>query len=221
MEEQLYPYYGIKKTGKIVNNESSDILKFLNTEFNQLAKHPNFNWRPSNLSQRIDELNDFIYESLNNGVYKSGFARSQTAYDDAVTKVFKTLDALEEILSKNRYLCGETFTEVDIRAYVTLVRFDPVYSIHFKCSLRKLQDYPNISNYIRDLYQTPPIKAELRMDEIRNHYYRSHPVVNPSGIVAVWGGNYDGPHNRNLLKGEFPNNEQLSSSTNSSSTSST
>jgi len=110
---------------------------------------------------------------------------------------------------------------VDIRAYVTFVRFDPVYSVHFKCSLRKLQDYPNLSNYLRELYQIPSIKAATRLEEIRNHYYKSHLHINPSGIVAAWGGTYDGPHNRNLLKGGFSNSEQTSTSSTQTSTSST
>jgi len=155
----------------------------------------------SKLSEKISELNDLLYENVNNGVYKAGFATSQDAYNDAVTKLFKTLETCEGILSKNRYFCGGVFTEVDIRAYVTFVRFDPVYSIHFKCSLKKLQEYPNLSNYLRELYQVPQFKAATRLNEIRDHYYKSHLHINPTGIVPVWEGNYESPHNRNLLKG--------------------
>jgi len=128
------------------------MLKFFNTEFNELAKNPNFDYTPKELTKKIDELSDLLYNSLNNGVYRSGFATTQKAYEEAVTGVFQTLDTCEEILSKNRYLAGETFTEADIRLYVTLIRFDPVYNVHFKCSLRRIRDYPNLSNYLRELY---------------------------------------------------------------------
>jgi len=165
-----------------------------------LLQNPKFDYIPKELSKKIEELSDMMYMTLNNGVYRSGMATSQKAYDEAVTEVFETLEKCEEILSKNRYLAGETFTEADIRLYVTLVRFDPVYHVHFKCSLKRIQDYPNLSNYLRELYQIPAFKETTHIDDIRNHYYQSHRHINPHGIVAVWGGNYEKPHNRSILK---------------------
>jgi len=189
-----------KKTNQIVNNESPDILKFL-SEFDELAKNPKLNFRPTNLVKQIDEMNDKLQVGLNTCVYRAGNAPTQSSYNEGVTKVFQTLDELEDILGKNRYLLGETFTECDIRAYVTLVRFDPVYYILFKCSLKRIQDYPNLSNYLRELYQLQPFKDATFMDETIRGYYASFTSLNPSKIAPIWNGNYNAPHNRNDLKG--------------------
>jgi len=191
-----------KKTSTIVNNESSDIIKFLNNQFNHLpqTKNPNFNLRPNALLDKIESQGEWLLHNLNDRVYRTGFATSQTAYESNAKELWKTLDSLEAILSKQRYILG-TFTEVDIRAFVTLIRFDAVYTIHFKC-VRKIEEYPNLRNYLRELYQIPKIKGTVRMDEIRNHYFRSHLNINPNRIVALFETNYDEGHNRDK---SFPN----------------
>jgi len=188
-----------KKTNKVVNNESSEILLMLNTEFNQFSQHPAVDYRPQALQAEIDTQNDFMYNRVNNGVYRCGFATSQAAYESAMKDLYEGLDHYEQLLSKQRYVCGETFTEADIRLFVTLVRFDPVYHTHFKCSLRRLRDYPNLINYTRELYQMPELKASTNIELIRRHYYLSHKNINPYSIMALDDTNYDVPHDRERL----------------------
>jgi len=171
-----------KREKTIVNNESAEIVRMLNTEFDEWADgEPDF--YPAALRGEIDAINEPIYEHVNNGVYKTGFARSQAAYEDAFDKLFATLDELEARLGTQRYLAGGRITEADWRLFPTLVRFDAVYAGHFKCNLRRIEDYPNLSNYLRDLYQQPGIADTVNMAHIKAHYYASHVGVNPTRIV--------------------------------------
>lgn len=171
----------------IVNNESSEIIRMFDTEFQDIAKRPDVVFRPEALAHRIDGLNDWIYPEINNGVYRCGFARTQKAYSRAVGILFTALDRVEEILARSRYLCGHQLTEADIRLFTTLVRFDAVYVTHFKCNIRRLVDYPNLWGYARDIYQVPGVAETVNMEHIKGHYYRSHRHINPYGIVP------DGP----------------------------
>ncbi|MEM7126654.1 MAG: glutathione S-transferase family protein [Chloroflexota bacterium] len=171
-----------KKLSTIVNNESSEIIRMLNSAFNEIGDD-SLDFYPEFLREEIDAINDVIYHTVNNGVYKSGFAYSQEAYEEAVTALFETLDIVEGRLSKQRYLVGEQITEADWRLFPTLVRFDPVYVGHFKCNLRRIADYPAISNYLRELYQVPGIAETVNMMHIKNHYYQSHESINPSRVV--------------------------------------
>ena len=185
-----------KQTGTIVSNESSEIIRMFNSAFDQ-AGAAKGDYYPEAHRAEIDTVNARIYDTLNNGVYKSGFATTQKAYEEAVIPLFETLDWLEERLSKSRYLVASGLTEADWRLFTTLVRFDPVYVGHFKCNIRRIADYPNLSNYIRDLYQHPGIAETVHMDHIKNHYYASHDTVNPSRIVPVGPDiDYATPHNR-------------------------
>eukprot|EP01138_Halocafeteria_seosinensis_P011894 gb/GECG01012156.1/.p1 GENE.gb/GECG01012156.1/~~gb/GECG01012156.1/.p1 ORF type:complete len:338 (+),score=39.48 gb/GECG01012156.1/:1-1014(+) len=195
-----------KKTKTVVNNESAEILRMLNSEFNEFAKAPELDLYPEHLRSQIDALNEWIYPQINNGVYRSGFAKKQEPYEKAVKEVFEGLDKCEDILSKNRYLCGDKLTEADIRLFPTLVRFDEVYVVHFKCNKRFIHQYPNLHNYVKDIYQTvlpngKTIGSEtVNMYHIKNHYYRSHPSVNPSGVVPVGPGiDLTSPHNRDKM----------------------
>ena len=166
----------------IVNNESSEIIRMLDEEFGQLTGHePSF--RPLNLEKEIDSLNDRIYTGFNNGVYKAGFATSQESYDEEVVRIFEVLDEVEEILATNRYLTGDRVTEADWRFLPTLLRFDPVYVGHFKCNLRRIADYPNIHNYMVDLMRTYDLADTFNLEHVKNHYYGSHPTINPTLIV--------------------------------------
>lgn len=173
-----------KKTGTIVSNESSEIIRMLNSAFDGVGAKSG-DYYPAPLRPRIDELNGWIYDTVNNGVYKCGFATTQEAYEEALTPLFASLDELERILSQSRYLCGDQPTEADWRLFTTLVRFDPVYVGHFKCNLRRLADYPNLSAYVRDLYQIPGIADTVNMQHIKGHYYQSHDTINPTGVVPV------------------------------------
>ena len=185
-----------KQTGTIVNNESSEIIRMLNSEFAAIAT-PSTDYYPAELATEIDEINERIYHTVNNGVYKSGFARSQAAYEEAVTALFDTLDFLEERLSQQRYLVGKQITEADWRLFTTLVRFDPVYVGHFKCNLSRIVDYPNLSNYLRELYQVAGIAETVDLGQIKEHYYRSHESINPSRVVPMGPKiDYSQPHNR-------------------------
>jgi putative glutathione S-transferase len=168
----------------IVNNESADILRMLSTVFAPLADHPVALY-PAPLRDAIDALNSDIYETVNNAVYKAGFSTSQVVYEREVSALFTTLDALDARLADRRFLFGEEPLETDWRLFTTLVRFDAVYQIHFKCSLRKLVEYEHLWPYTRDLYQWPGVAETVDFDEIRAHYYRTHPMINPSGLVAV------------------------------------
>jgi len=173
-----------KKQKVIVNNESSEIIRMLNSAFDALTDvHTDF--YPAELRGEIDRINGVIYETVNNGVYRSGFAVSQAAYEEAARALFATLDQLEQRLSRQRYLVGKQLTEADWRLFTTLVRFDAVYYSHFKCNLRRIVDYPNLSNYLRDLYQVPGVADTVNLDHIKRHYYGSHRNVNPTGIVPI------------------------------------
>ncbi|MBV1903914.1 MAG: glutathione S-transferase family protein [Marinosulfonomonas sp.] len=173
-----------KKTKTIVSNESSEIIRMLNSAFDGIGAKVG-DYYPEQHRAEIDTLNDRIYDTVNNGVYKAGFATTQRAYEEAVVPLFDTLDWLEERLSKQRYLTGAAVTEADWRLFTTLVRFDPVYVGHFKCNIHRIEDYPNLSSYVRDLYQQPGVAGTVRMDHIKSHYYASHASINPSGVVPV------------------------------------
>ena len=168
----------------IVSNESADIIRMFNTVFDALGATPG-DFYPQALRPGIDALNDRIYDTVNNGVYKAGFATTQTAYEAAVYPLFDTLDWLETKLARRRFLCGDTLTEADIRLFTTLVRFDAVYVGHFKCNIRRLADYPNLWGYARDIYAWPGIRGTVDFQHIKRHYYMSHPTINPSGIVPA------------------------------------
>ena len=173
-----------KQRETIVSNESADIIRMFNSAFDGVGARPG-DYYPSDLRDQIEAVNSPVYEKVNNGVYKAGFATGQQAYDEAVQALFGTLDELEERLGKSRYLVGNTLTEADLRLWTTLVRFDPVYVTHFKCDRRRIADYPNLSGLLRELYQLPGVAGSVDMDHIRNHYFRSHPTVNPHGIISI------------------------------------
>ena len=185
-----------KKLKTIVSNESSEIIRMFNTAFDDLGAQPG-DYHPDELHPEIDEINKRVYSSLNNGVYKCGFATTQAAYEEALIPLFETLDWLEEKLSKSRYLVGNRLTEADWRLFTTLVRFDPVYVGHFKCNIRRLEDYPNLSGYVRDLYQVPGVAETVNMQHIKNHYYGSHETINPTRVIPVGPYiDYHQPHSR-------------------------
>ena len=173
-----------KQTKTIVNNESSEIIRMFNSAFDEIGD-ASLDFYPQPLRTEIDELNERIYHTVNNGVYKSGFATTQSAYKEAVSALFATLDRLEERLTRQRYLVGNQITEADWRLFTTLVRFDPVYVGHFKCNIRRIADYPALYNYLRDLYQMPGIADTVNMHHIKNHYYQSHETINPTRVVPV------------------------------------
>jgi putative glutathione S-transferase len=185
-----------KKKKTIVNNESSEIIRMFNSAFDAFTS-VRTDFYPKALRPEIDAINKPIYETVNNGVYRSGFATTQDAYEEACRNLFATLDMLEERLSTQRYLVGATLTEADWRLFTTLVRFDAVYFGHFKCNVRRIVDYPNLSNYLRDLYQVPGVAETVNMDHIKTHYYASHRKINPSGIVPIGPElDFDAPHDR-------------------------
>ncbi len=185
-----------KQKNTIVNNESREIIRMLDTEFNNFAQQ-DINFYPEDLQTKIDETIDAIYQPINNGVYRAGFATTQSAYDEAVTELFDNLDYWEKVLGEQRYLCGSCITEADWCLFTTLFRFDAVYYVHFKCNIRRIIDYPNLWNYLKDLYQYPGVKETCNLDHIKRHYYRSHPKVNPTRIVPKGPEiNFDEPHNR-------------------------
>ncbi|MCC6610355.1 MAG: glutathione S-transferase family protein [Burkholderiales bacterium] len=171
-----------KKT--IVNNESSEIIRMLNSAFDALTP-ARTDYCPKELRPEIDEINTLVYETVNNGVYRTGFATTQEAYEEAFRNLFATLDKLEERLSRQRYLVDNRLTEADWRLFTTLIRFDAVYFGHFKCNLRRIADYPNLSNYLRDLYQVPGVAGTVNLAHIKTHYYASHRKINPTGIVPL------------------------------------
>ncbi len=176
-----------KSRHTIVNNELSEIIRMLNAAFDEFTSDRT-DYYPSPLRAEIDRINTLVFESINNGVYRSGFARSQAAYEEAFRAVFAALDAIEQRLSEHRYLVGNTLTEADWRLFTTLVRFDAVYYGHFKCNLRRIIDYPNLANYVCDLYQVPGVAETVSIEQIKSHYYGSHTHINPTGIVPL------GPH---------------------------
>lgn len=190
-----------KKTHTIVNNESSEIIRMFNGAFNALPDvKAELDFAPPSLLPQIDEVNARIYDRVNNGVYKAGFATTQDAYEDAVSTLFDELDALERHLTSNRYLIGARLTEADWRLFTTLVRFDPVYVGHFKCNIRRIADYPSLNNYLRELYQAAGVAETTNMDHIKRHYYESHTMINPTGIVPMGPElQLDLPHDRNKL----------------------
>jgi len=173
-----------KKTHTIVNNESSEIIRMLNGAFNHLTKDDT-DYYPQALRDDIDKINDFVYEHINNGVYRCGFAITQEAYESAYKKLFIALDQIEVILQKNRYLVGNHICEADWRLFTTLIRFDLVYYGHFKCNKKRIDDYPNIAEYMRELYQWHEIAATVDFHHIKRHYYFSHNTINPTRIVPV------------------------------------
>ena len=171
-----------KKNNTIVNNESREIIRMFDTELEAIASNK-ISFYPEDLQEKIEKTIDEIYSPINNGVYRSGFATSQEAYEEAVKQLFDALDYWEEILGKQKYLCGDRVTEADWCMFTTLIRFDPVYYVHFKCNIRHIWDYPNLWNYLKDLYQYPGVKETCNLEHIKIHYYKSHPHINPSGIV--------------------------------------
>jgi putative glutathione S-transferase len=171
-------------TQTIVSNESADIIRMLGSAFDQAGAKPG-DYYPQALRAEIDAVNQRVYDTLNNGVYKAGFATTQAAYEAAVVPLFDTLDWLEERLSQSRFLFGEELTEADIRLFTTLVRFDPVYHGHFKCNIRRIVDYRQLWTYTRDIYQLPGIAATVDLGHIKRHYYMSHRRINPTGVVPV------------------------------------
>ena len=188
-----------KKTNTIVSNESSEIIRMFNSAFDDVGAIEG-DYYPESFREEIDEINDRIYDTVNNGVYKAGIATTQQAYEDAVVPLFETLDWLEKRLESQRYLTGDQITEADWRLFTTLIRFDAVYVGHFKCNLKRLVDYPNLWAYTRDLYQQPGVAETVNLHHIKQHYYGSHTTINPTGIVPLGPViDYDEPHNRNIL----------------------
>ena len=186
-----------KKT--VVNNESSEIIRMLNSAFDEWGD-ASLDFYPEDLRPEIDRINDIVYPGLNNGVYRAGFAQTQDAYEQAVKRVFDTLDTMEDILSRQRYLAGDRITEADWRAFATLVRFDQVYHTHFKCNRKRISEYPNLSMYTRELYQYPGIADTVNVAEIKSGYFGNMTHINPTGIVAI-GPDFDldKPHDRDRL----------------------
>ena len=188
-----------KKT--IVSNESAEIIRMFNSAFEDIADPAAPDFYPEGLKKEIDEINDLVYRTVNNGEYKAGFATEQDVYEENVGALFDTLDKLEDRLSKQRYLVGDTLTEADWRLFTTLVRFDPVYVGHFKCNIRRIADYPNLYGYLRELYQVPGVAGTVDFLHIKNHYYGSHGTINPTGIVPVGPDmDLDAPHGRDGLR---------------------
>ena len=170
-----------KKRQRIVSNESSEIIRMFNSAFDRITGNRDDYW-PEELRDEIEEVNVDIYENVNNGVYRTGFATTVRAYEESVTRLFDALDRMEARLSAQRYLMGDKVTEADWRFFPTLVRFDPVYHGHFKTNLRRLVDYPNLWAYTRDLYQTPGVAETVDLDHIKRHYYVTHRAINPTGV---------------------------------------
>lgn len=174
-----------KERERVVSNSDDDIMRMLETQFDAFAANPQVDLYPRDLRAQIDELNELLYENFNNGVYLAGFATSQAAYERAAYRVFETLDLMEDRLAGRRYLFGALPLETDWRFFVTLVRFDPVYYGHFKCNLRRVVDYPNLYDYLRDLYQIDGIAPTVNFDHIKRHYYMTHDEINPTRIVPI------------------------------------
>jgi putative glutathione S-transferase len=191
-----------KQQKRIVNNESSEIIRMFNGAFDDLTGN-DLDFYPAPLRGEIDALNERIYPAVNNGVYRAGFATSQQAYEQAFDEVFAELDHLELLLGANRYLAGEYLTEADIRLFTTLIRFDAVYYGHFKCNLRRIADYPNLSNWLREIYQWPGIAETVDFTHIKNHYYASHRTINPTGVVPKGPAqDFTAAHDRERLSGK-------------------
>ena len=191
-----------KQQKRIVNNESAEIIRMFNSAFDDLTGN-DLDLYPAPLRGEIDALNERIYPAVNNGVYRAGFATSQKAYEEAFDELFAELDRLEQLLGANRYLTGEYLTEADIRLFTTMIRFDAVYYGHFKCNLRRIADYPNLSNWLREIYQWPGIAETVSFEHIKNHYYGSHKTINPTGIVPKGPvQDFTAPHDRGRLSGK-------------------
>lgn len=189
-----------KKTQTIVNNESAEIIRIFNSSFNELTGNTE-DFYPQDLRSEIDDVNEWVYNSINNGVYKSGFATTQDAYEEAFDELFTALDRVERILSKQRYLVGNQLTEADWRLFTTLVRFDAVYFGHFKTNKQRIVDYPAMWNYLLELYQYPGVKETVVMDQIKTHYYASHKTINPTQVVPKGPDiDFEQPHDREALK---------------------
>ncbi len=185
-----------KQKNTLVSNESADILRMFNSAFDATGARAG-DYYPADLREKIDEVNRWVYDTVNNGVYKAGFATSQSAYDEAVTALFHSLEKLEQMLGQHRYLTGNRLTEADLRLWTTLVRFDPVYVTHFKCDKHRLSDYLNLNGFLREIYQLPGVAETVNLAHIRNHYYRSHKTLNPSGVIPVGPAfDWDEPHGR-------------------------
>lgn len=185
-----------KQQKTIVSNESADIIRMFNSAFDQVGAKPG-NFYPEEKRDQIDAINELVYNGINNGVYRAGFATEQQAYDEAVTDVFNVLDQIEQKLTTQRYLAGEQLTEADWRMFTTLVRFDAVYVGHFKCNKKRIADYPVLSNYLRELYQHPGVAETVDIDYIKAHYYGSHETINPTRIIPLGPElNFNHPHNR-------------------------
>lgn len=185
-----------KKEQTVVCNESAEIIRIFNSAFNELTGNRD-DYYPEALREEIDEINAFVYPNINNGVYKCGFATKQEAYEEAFDSLFSALDRVESILGEHRYLVGNTLTEADWRLFTTMIRFDAVYVGHFKCNRNRIADYPNLSNYIRDLYQYRGVGETVNMDHIKRHYYYSHESINPTRIVPKGPDqDFDAPHDR-------------------------
>lgn len=188
-----------KQRKTIVNNESSEIIRMLNSAFDAFTDARE-DYYPQELRAAIDGINKLVYANINNGVYRTGFATTQQAYEEAFGDLFEALDTVEQILSGQRYLASNRVTEADWRLFTTLARFDPVYFGHFKCNLRRIADYPNLSNYLRELYQWPGVAGTVNFEHIKRHYYMSHPQINPTRIVPVGPEiKLDAPHDRARL----------------------
>ena len=189
-----------KERGTIVSNESADIIRMLNSAFDDFGD-ASLDFYPEKLRKEIDAINAKVYDHVNNGVYKTGFATTQEAYEEHFLELFETLEMLEDRLSRQRYLVGSRLTEADWRLFTTLVRFDPVYFGHFKCNRRRIVDYPGLIGFTRELYQIPGVAETVNMHHIKNHYYGSHATINPAGIVPLGPEiDYAAPHGRDALK---------------------
>jgi putative glutathione S-transferase len=173
-----------KSNNTIVSNESSELLRMLGSAFDSVGAKPG-DYYPEQLRHEIDALNDRIYDTVNNGVYKAGFATTQAAYEEAIEPMFETLDWLDARLARQRFLTGDALTEADIRLFTTLVRFDAVYVGHFKCNVRRIADYPHLAGFTRDMFQWPGIAATVSMEHIKRHYYESHDTINPTSVVPL------------------------------------
>lgn len=188
-----------KQTKRIVSNSDDDILRMFNSEFSDFATNP-YDFCPPDLIAEIDRINDQVYQRVNNGVYRAGFATAQRAYERAAKRLFETLDELDARLANQRYLLGQRMTEADWRLFPTLIRFDAVYHGHFKCNLRRVIDYPNLWPYLRDLYQHDDVATTVNFDHIKRHYYMTHTEINPTRIVPIGPElNLDAAHGRDSL----------------------
>lgn len=185
-----------RERNTVVSNESADIIRMFNSAFDAVGAAEG-DYYPEALRAQIDAINERVYDAVNNGVYRAGFATTQAAYEEAVVPLFDTLDWLDARLSTQRYLCGDYLTEADWRLFTTLIRFDAVYVGHFKCNLRRIADYPQLSGFLRELYQMPGIAETVNFQHIKSHYYQSHAMINPTGIVPMGPVlDLDAPHGR-------------------------